>query len=189
MTSPNQKESSLCTQRHHCSGDTYLLSHDFAYAAASQTTITAPTMHTTHRSNPNKYLDYPRGYYPPTRRESRSKDRHLSHRYQSPHGHSSRDPRDTHHRRDESRGTKHHSHHDRNIAGGAIAGAGLAELVHHHHKKNGDHVSHGVGHFVRTVGAGALGAVAANELTKAHEAHRAKESRSHGGTDHDYYRR
>lgn len=149
--------------------------------------------HTTHRSDPNKYLDYPRGYYPPTRREPRSEDRHRSHRYQSPHGHSSRDPRDTHHRRDEPRGTTHHSHRDRNIAGGAIAGAGLAELVHHHHQKNGDHVSHGVGHLVRTVGAGALGAVAANELTKAHAAHRAKESLSHDGHLHrhgyGYYRR
>lgn len=137
-------------------------------------------------------LDYPRGYRHPTRGELLPEDPYRSHRHQTPHGYGHRDRKDTHHRREEYREDKHRSHHDRNIAGGAIAGAGLAELVHQHHKRKGDHASHGVGHFVRTVGAGALGAVAANEISKAHEAHRAKESHSHshshshGGHDHGH---
>lgn len=131
-------------------------------------------------------LDYPQGYRHPTRRELLPEDPYRSHRHQTPHGHGYKDHKDTRHRREEHRENKHRLHHDRNIAGGAIAGAGLAELVHQLHKRKGDHASHGVGHFVRTVGVSALGAVAANKISKAHEAHRAKESdsHSHGGHDH-----
>lgn len=50
--------------------------------------------------------------------------------------------------------------------GGAIAAAGVAEAVHKYHKKEGEEVSHGFGHFARTIGAGALGAVAANEASR-----------------------
>lgn len=62
----------------------------------------------------------------------------------------------------------HRSHRDghHEIAQGAIVGAGAAEMVHHCHKKQGEGVSHGFGHLSRTVGAGALGAVAFNEVSR-----------------------
>ncbi|KAJ5232474.1 hypothetical protein N7468_005430 [Penicillium chermesinum] len=130
-----------------------------------------------------RYGDYPPPY------ESRSRDSSYSKRdrpdyngdlvpvrrsYESDHGprhghrddgHSRRHSRHHgHHKDHEHRShSRKHDHHE--TAQGAILGMGAAELVHHHRKKKGDDVSHGVGHVARTVGAGVLGAVALRELS------------------------
>lgn len=67
---------------------------------------------------------------------------------------------------------------------GAIAAAGIAEAVHHHRKKEGEDVSQGFGHLARTVGAGALGAVAANEISRARDSHDRKSGHSSGHHHH-----
>ncbi|TQB68555.1 hypothetical protein MPDQ_003227 [Monascus purpureus] len=61
-------------------------------------------------------------------------------------------------------------HHGRHLMSGALIGIGAAELLRNHHKKEGEHVSHGIGRIGRDIGAGALGAVAANAI----EHHRSK---------------
>ncbi|KAJ5622913.1 hypothetical protein N7490_011518 [Penicillium lividum] len=76
-------------------------------------------------------------------------------------------------------------HHNRHLIEGAVAAVGVAETIHHHRKKEGEDVSSGFGHILRTVGAGALGAVAANEIERAHNSHRSKSPRSSNG----YYKR
>jgi hypothetical protein len=65
--------------------------------------------------------------------------------------------RDTHNQDD---------HHHRHLVEGAIAGFGVAEMVHKYRSREGEEVSHGLGHFARTLGAGALGAVAVNEISR-----------------------
>ena len=174
MTSPNQKESSPRLYNNIIIAVEIFIyvQQTFAHAEASQPAITTePCIPPTGRIQTNTWTTHEDTRHDESR--SQKIDAALIDIKARTTINSSRDPRDTHRRRVEPRGTKHHSHQDRNIAGGVIAGAGLAELVHHQKKKNGDHVSHRVGHLVRTVGAGPLGAVAANELTKAHEAHRA----------------
>jgi hypothetical protein len=39
-------------------------------------------------------------------------------------------------------------------------------MVHEHRKREGEEVSHGLGHFACTLGAGTLGAVAVNEASR-----------------------
>ncbi|KAJ5888748.1 hypothetical protein N7495_008789 [Penicillium taxi] len=81
-------------------------------------------------------------------------------------------------------------HHKRHLAEGALLGAGAAELVRHHRKREGEEVSHGVSHAVRTAGAGALGAVAINAAGQLRKYYRSKSRsrhRSHSFGD-DYHR-
>lgn len=62
--------------------------------------------------------------------------------------------------------------HKRHIAEGAIAGIGVAELLRHHKSKEGGETSGGIGRIGRDVGAGALGALAAEGVTRARSAYR-----------------
>lgn len=52
----------------------------------------------------------------------------------------------------------------RHLMSGALVGIGAAELLRSRRKQEGDEVSHGFGRAGRDIGAGALGAVAANAL-------------------------
>lgn len=79
------------------------------------------------------------------------------------HGHHRHDDHDRHYRDDHS----NNSHHKEYLAEGAVAAAAAAELVHKYRKKEGEEVSSGWGHFARTAGAGALGALAVNEVSRA----------------------
>ncbi|KAJ5667399.1 hypothetical protein N7507_003263 [Penicillium longicatenatum] len=139
---------------------------------------------------------YNRDYYypnePESYRDSRNALQHSrdhGHRHGSSHSHS-------HHGHDDHKSSHSHSHHrkssknrnphhDRHLAEGAAVAAAVAEAIHHHRKKEGEDVSSGFGHIVRTVGAGALGAVAANEIERAHDSHRRKKDHSSSG-HHDY---
>ncbi|KAJ5605964.1 hypothetical protein N7510_008745 [Penicillium lagena] len=92
-----------------------------------------------------------------------------------------------------------HPHHRRHMAEGALAAAGAAELFRSHRKKSGEDVSHGVGRLGKTVGAGALGAVAVNAASHARDYYRSKsrhrsrsiddDHRSHRHSHHDRGRR
>ncbi|RMZ79442.1 hypothetical protein DV738_g3344, partial [Chaetothyriales sp. CBS 135597] len=69
------------------------------------------------------------------------------------------------------------SRHRKNLAAGAIAGVGAAEILRSHSKKRGKDTAHGVGRLGRDVGAGALGAVAAEGISRVHRSlsrHRAR---------------
>ncbi|PYH95733.1 hypothetical protein BO71DRAFT_440034 [Aspergillus ellipticus CBS 707.79] len=71
-------------------------------------------------------------------------------------------------------------HHRRHLAEGALAGVGAAELLRNHRKKEGEDVSGGIGRLGRDVGAGALGAVAAEAVSRARDHYRSKSRhRSH----------
>lgn len=86
--------------------------------------------------------------------------------------------------RKETRDYDDHPHHRRNLAGGALAGVGAAELIRSRSKKEGDEVSHGWGRVGRDVGAGALGAVAVNVAERARDYYRSKSRhRSHSVDD------
>lgn len=77
-------------------------------------------------------------------------------------------------------------HHKRHLAEGALAGVGAAELIRSHHKRQGADVSHGMGHAVKTAGAGALGAVAVNAAGHVRDYYRSKSRsryRSHSFDD------
>ncbi|KXG54673.1 protein of unknown function DUF3824 [Penicillium griseofulvum] len=78
--------------------------------------------------------------------------------------------------RKETRDYDDHPHHRRHMAEGALVGAGAAELFRSHSKKDGD-VSHGVSRIGKTVGAGALGAVAVNAASHARDYYRRSKSR------------
>lgn len=95
----------------------------------------------------------------------------------------------THRHRNNDRQKHHDPHHDRHLIEGAIAAAGVAEAVHAHRKKEGGNVSQGFEHIARTVGASALGAIAANEISKARDSHDRKDSRSPSGHHHRHSHR
>ncbi|KAJ5824485.1 hypothetical protein N7447_006825 [Penicillium robsamsonii] len=78
--------------------------------------------------------------------------------------------------RKETRDYDDHPHHRRHMAEGALVGAGVAELIRSNSKKDGD-VSHGAGRIGKTVGAGALGAVAVNAASHARDYYRRSKSR------------
>lgn len=126
---------------------------------------------------------YPQGHYHSSHHKSQPRDsmpKAHSHHH-SGHGHDHGNYKESHHQRRHDHQKHHDPHHGRHLAEGAIAGAGIAEVIHHHRKKEGDDVSHGLGHIVRTVGAGALGAVAAHELSRARDSHHSKSSHSPDG--------
>lgn len=83
--------------------------------------------------------------------------------------------------------------HKRHLAEGVIAGIGAAELLRHHKKKEGRETSGAIGRVGRDVGAGALGALAAEGVTRARSAYRERsksrrrsrsDSGSRGGRSH-----
>ncbi|KAJ5977529.1 hypothetical protein N7501_000871 [Penicillium viridicatum] len=78
--------------------------------------------------------------------------------------------------RKETRDYDDHPHHRRHMAEGALVGAGAAELFRSHSKKDGE-VSHGASRIGKTVGAGALGAVAVNAASRARDYYHRSKSR------------
>lgn len=78
-----------------------------------------------------------------------------------------------------------HPHHKRHLAEGALVGAGAAELIRSHRKREGQDVSHGVGHAVKTAGAGALGAVAVNAAGHIRDHYRSKSRSRHRSRSFD----
>lgn len=68
-------------------------------------------------------------------------------------------------------------HRRRDLAAGVVAGVGAAELLRHHKKAEGRETSHGIGRIGRDVGAGALGALAAEGIRRARSAHRSRSRR------------
>ncbi|KAJ5267881.1 hypothetical protein N7478_010689 [Penicillium angulare] len=79
------------------------------------------------------------------------------------------------HGRDKYQGRNHHNdhhyrhhkddRHHRHLVEGAIAGVEVAKMIHKYRRTEGEEVSHGLGHFAYTLGAGALGAVVVNEAS------------------------
>ena len=65
----------------------------------------------------------------------------------------------------------------RGLAAGVLAGVGAAELLRNHKRKEGADVSHGAGRIGRDVGAGALGALAAEGIHRARSMHRSRSRR------------
>lgn len=57
-------------------------------------------------------------------------------------------------------------HRGRDLAAGALAGVGAAELIRRHKNKEGHEVSHGGGRAARDIGAGIVGAVAAEGIRR-----------------------
>ncbi|KAJ6109912.1 hypothetical protein N7486_002147 [Penicillium sp. IBT 16267x] len=78
-----------------------------------------------------------------------------------------------------------HPHHRRHLAEGALVGVGAAELIRNHRKREGEEVSHGVGHALKTAGAGALGAVAVNAASHARDYYRSKSRSRHRARSFD----
>ncbi|KAJ5657908.1 uncharacterized protein N7484_001557 [Penicillium longicatenatum] len=78
-----------------------------------------------------------------------------------------------------------HPHHRRHLAEGALVGAGAAELFRSHRKREGEEVSHGMGHAVKTAGAGALGAVAVNAASHVRDYYRSKSRSRHRARSFD----
>lgn len=73
-------------------------------------------------------------------------------------------------------------HRGRDLAAGALAGIGAAELIRKHNNKEGKEVSHGVGRGARDVGAGIVGAVAAEGIRRWRSKSRGRDrSGSRGG--------
>lgn len=79
--------------------------------------------------------------------------------------------------RKETRDYDDHPHHRRHLAEGALVGAGAAELIRSHRKRDGEEVSDGAGRLGKTLGAGALGAVAVNAASHARDYYRRSKSR------------
>ncbi|KAJ5770710.1 uncharacterized protein N7511_002761 [Penicillium nucicola] len=79
--------------------------------------------------------------------------------------------------RKETRDVDDHPHHRRHLAEGALVGVGAAELIRSHRKRDGEDVSDGVGRLGKTLGAGALGAVAVNAASHARDYYRRSKSR------------
>ena len=67
--------------------------------------------------------------------------------------------------------------HRRHLAEGVIAGVGAAELLRHHRNKEGKETSGTLGRLGRDVGAGALGAIGAEAITRARSRYRSKSRR------------
>lgn len=65
----------------------------------------------------------------------------------------------------------------KNLAAGVIAGVGAAELLRNHHKKEGKETSSGIGRLGRDVGAGALGALAVEGISRARSQYRDRSRR------------
>lgn len=72
-----------------------------------------------------------------------------------------------------------HPHHRRHMAEGALVGVGAAELIRSHRKREGEEVSHGASHAMKTAGAGALGAVAVNAASHVRDYYRSKSRSRH----------
>ncbi|KAJ5591670.1 uncharacterized protein N7459_002039 [Penicillium hispanicum] len=72
-----------------------------------------------------------------------------------------------------------HPHHKRHLAEGALVGVGAAELLRSHRKRDGEEVSHGMSHAMKTAGAGALGAVAVNAAGHVRDYYRSKSRSRH----------
>ena len=68
-------------------------------------------------------------------------------------------------------------HQKRNLAAGVVAGIGAAELLRNHKKKEGKETSGGIGRVGRDVGAGALGAIAAEGISRARSQYRSRSRR------------
>jgi hypothetical protein len=68
-------------------------------------------------------------------------------------------------------------HHRRHIAEGVLAGVGAAELLRHHKNKKGEETSNTLGRIGKGVGAGVLGAVGAEAITRARSRYRSKSRR------------
>ncbi len=85
--------------------------------------------------------------------------------------------------RKETRETKETSsrsespNHRRHLAEGALAGFGAAELLRHHKKSSGKETSGPLARLGKDVGAGVLGAVAAQGISRAKSRHRSKSRR------------
>ncbi|EXJ56489.1 hypothetical protein A1O7_06833 [Cladophialophora yegresii CBS 114405] len=73
----------------------------------------------------------------------------------------------------------------RGLAAGVLAGVGAAELLRNHKRKEGQDVSHGVGRVGRDLGAGALGALAAEGIHRARSMHRSRSRRRHSRSRSD----
>lgn len=67
--------------------------------------------------------------------------------------------------------------HRRHIAEGVLAGVGAAELLRHHKNKKGEETSNTLGRIGKDVGAGVLGAVGAEAITRARSRYRSKSRR------------
>ncbi|RMD41613.1 hypothetical protein DV735_g3525, partial [Chaetothyriales sp. CBS 134920] len=80
------------------------------------------------------------------------------------------------------------SRHRKNLAAGALAGVGAAEILRNHSKKRGKETAHGVGRLGRDVGAGALGAIAAEGISRVHRSMSRHRARSES-EERDRYRR
>jgi hypothetical protein len=63
-------------------------------------------------------------------------------------------------------------HHKRHLVEGVVAGIGAAELLRHHKQKEGHETPGGLGRVGRDIGAGALGALAAEGISRARSLHR-----------------
>ncbi|KAI1623025.1 hypothetical protein EDD37DRAFT_682485 [Exophiala viscosa] len=68
-------------------------------------------------------------------------------------------------------------HRRRDLAAGVAAGVAANELLRRHKEKQGQETSHGIGRIGRDVGAGALGALAAEGIRRARSAHRSRSRR------------
>ena len=79
--------------------------------------------------------------------------------------------------RKETREESHSPDRKRGLAAGVLAGVGAAELLRNHKSKEGRDVSHGVGRVGRDLGAGALGALAAEGINRARSMHRSRSRR------------
>lgn len=73
-------------------------------------------------------------------------------------------------------------HHRRHLAEGAIAGLGVAEVLRHHQKKQGEEGSRR-GRVGKDVGAAALGAIGAEAVTRARSHYREKSKSRRGSRD------
>lgn len=77
-------------------------------------------------------------------------------------------------------------HRKRDLAAGALAGVGAAELIRNHHRKEDKETSSGIGRVAKDAGAGILGAVAAEGIRRYRsQSRRRSRSRSSSG---DRYR-
>lgn len=118
--------------------------------------------------SPRVNVEYLKGSYYPLRRQPAPKEatrepHHYRHDLVPGHRHHDKDKyqgprhRNGHHHHHHNRDHRHQDdHHDRHLAEGAIAGVVIAEMVHNYRKRDGEEVSHGLGHFARTLGAGAV---------------------------------
>lgn len=68
-------------------------------------------------------------------------------------------------------------HHRRHIAEGVLAGVGAAELLRHHRNKEGRETSGTLGRIGTDIGAGVIGAVGAEVVTRARSRYRSKSRR------------